>query len=94
MSAQSELAQPEVERLLQVMRDAPKPLLIHCQGGADRTGLAAALYVAGIEGRDEEAAEAQLSLTYGHIGIPWLSKAWPMNVTWERIEPWLGFPES
>lgn len=94
MSDSHELTQPEVERLLQVMRDAPKPMLIHCKAGADRTGLASALYVAGIEGRGEEAAEWHLSLAYGHISLPWISRAWPMNVTWERIEPWLGYPDS
>lgn len=94
MSASNELDQPQVEALLALMRDAPKPMLIHCMGGADRTGLASALYVAGIEGRGEMAAEWQLSLAFGHVGIPWVGKAWPMNVTWERIEPWLGYPES
>lgn len=91
MSASHALRGPEALRLIEVMRAAPKPLLIHCQAGADRTGLAAALYVAGIAKGSELAAEWQLSARYGHIGIPWLSKAWPMDQTWERIEPWLGF---
>ncbi|MBK4217406.1 tyrosine-protein phosphatase [Paracoccus caeni] len=94
MSASKELTFDEVQTLLEVMRNAPKPMLIHCQGGADRTGLASALYIAGIAGGGEEAAEWHLSLLYGHVGIPWVSAAWPMNVTWEDIEPWLGFPDS
>lgn len=94
MSASQELTKDEVQNLLQVMRDAPKPLLIHCQGGADRTGLASALYVAGIDNGDEFAAERQLSLRYGHVGIPGISKAWAMDVTWESIEPMLGFHDS
>lgn len=94
MSASHELTKDEVQSLLQVMRDAPKPLLIHCQGGADRTGLASALYVAGIDKGDEFAAERQLSLRYGHVGIPGISKAWAMDVTWEEIEPMLGFYDS
>lgn len=91
MSAGKALRGPEALRLIEVMRDAPKPLLIHCQAGSDRTGLASALYVAGIEGGSEAAAEWQLSLRYGHFGIPWLSAAYPMDETWEQIEPWLGF---
>lgn len=94
MSASNELDQQQVQALLKVMRDAPKPMLIHCMGGSDRTGFASALYVAGIERRGEMAAEWQLSLAFGHVGIPWVSKAWAMDQTWERIEPWLGFPDS
>ncbi|MBO9453696.1 tyrosine-protein phosphatase [Paracoccus sp. R12_1] len=94
MSAARSLDRAQVQDLLQVMRDAPKPLLIHCMGGADRTGLASALYVAGIAGGGEEAAEWQLSPIFGHIGIPGLSRAYPMDVTWEDMEPWLGFPDS
>lgn len=94
MSARKELTRPEIEALLAVMRAAPKPMLIHCLGGADRTGLASALYVAGIEGRGELAAEWQLSPAYGHVAVPVISKAWAMNRTWEQIEDWLGFQGS
>lgn len=94
MSAGKELDRAQVAALLDIMKTAPKPMLIHCLGGADRTGLASALYVAGIEGRGEEAAEWQLSLAYGHVGIPWISRAWAMDTTWEEMEAWLGFPDS
>lgn len=94
MSASRQLDRDQVQELLAVMEAAPKPLLIHCLAGADRTGLAAALYVAGIEGRGEEEAERQLSLSYGHVGLPWVSKAWAMDVTWEDIELMLGFEDS
>lgn len=86
MSASEELTAEQAHELLQIMRDAPKPMLIHCKSGADRTGLASALYVAAIDGRGEEAAELQLSPIYGHIGIPVVSAAWPMDMTWEQIE--------
>lgn len=94
MSASTALKPDEAERLIAVMRDAPKPLLIHCQSGADRTGLASALYVAGIAGGSELAAEWQLSPRYGHVGIPWISAAWPMDETWESLEHALGFGAS
>lgn len=94
MSAQAELTDAEVRALVQVMRDAPKPMLVHCRAGSDRTGIASALYLAGIEGRAEAEAEHQLSIRYGHVGLRWISKAWAMDETWERIEPWLGYPSS
>ncbi|MFC6637883.1 hypothetical protein GV827_06490 [Sulfitobacter sp. JBTF-M27] len=94
MSASTELTDKEVHALLDEMRKAPKPLLIHCKAGSDRTGIASARYVAGIEGRDEDEAEWHLSLAYGHISLPWISSAWAMDVTWERIESWLVFPDS
>ncbi|MFD2031462.1 tyrosine-protein phosphatase [Ancylobacter dichloromethanicus] len=50
------------------MKDAKKPILIHCQAGADRSGLASALYLAAIKKNSAEAeAEAQLSIRYGHF---------------------------
>ena len=94
MSASKQLTPAEAKQLIEVMRDAPKPLLIHCMGGADRTGLASALYVAGIDGGSESAAEWQLSALYGHISLPGISRAWAMDQTWERIEPHLGFFDS
>lgn len=94
MSDAKELTDEEVQALLAVMRDAPKPMLIHCKAGADRTGIASALYLAGIEGREEHEAESHLSFAYGHVGLPYVSRAWAMDVTWERIEPWLGYPDS
>jgi hypothetical protein len=46
---------------------AEYPMLIHCRAGADRTGLAAAIYVLQRTG-DLERARAQLALWYGHTG--------------------------
>jgi hypothetical protein len=43
-----------------------RPGLIHCKSGADRAGLAAALYVL-IEGGSSAQALAQLSWRFGHI---------------------------
>lgn len=94
MSDAKEMTPEQVRALIRVMREAPKPLLIHCRAGADRTGLASALYLAAIERRGEWASEAQLALSYGHVGVPVLSRAWAMNATWEKMEGWLGFPDS
>lgn len=66
----------------------PKPVLIHCMGGADRTGLAAALYLASL-GQGEAKAEAQISFRSGHALLP-VSAAWPMDQSWEAMEPSFG----
>jgi protein tyrosine/serine phosphatase len=93
MSSSHELTQEEAARLIELMRDAPKPLLIHCQAGADRTGLASALYLAAIEKRGETAAEGQMSIIYGHISLS-INHAYAMDRTFEKLEPWLGFSNS
>jgi protein tyrosine/serine phosphatase len=86
LSAQTELTEQQVNKLTAILRDAPKPLLIHCRSGADRTGLASLIYQAVIAGIGEDRAERQLSLRFGHFSIPVLSQAWSMDQTWERIE--------
>ena len=80
-------------QLAALLRDAPKPVLIHCRSGADRTGLEPALYLAAVAGSSEDAAEGQISLYYGHVSLP-VSAAWPMDRSWEVLEPWLGFSSS
>lgn len=90
---QDELTPDEVDRFLTIARSLPTPILIHCHAGSDRTGLASALYLAGVLKADEETAESQLSFRYGHVALP-LTAAWPMDETFEREEPRLGFPGS
>jgi len=90
MSASQELSVEQAAELVRLLRDAPKPILIHCQSGADRTGLASLLYLQQIAGKDEKTAEAQLSVRYGHIGIPYLSSAYAMDRTWEKLEKVFG----
>lgn len=94
MSAKHMVSQDDAEKLIAIMRAAPKPLLIHCQAGADRSGLAASLYLAAIEHADEDRSETQLSLKYGHFSVPWFSQAYPMDESWEILEPWLGYKDS
>jgi protein tyrosine/serine phosphatase len=94
MNASVQLNEAEAGRLIAVMRGMPKPLLVHCRHGSDRTGLAMSLYLAAISGADEETAEGQLSLWFGHFAVPVLSDAWPMDESWERLEKGLGFVES
>jgi protein tyrosine/serine phosphatase len=62
LSATREVDTSTLETLLAMLRQAPKPLWIHGQSGADRTGLVAALYLFAIEGQRAQAAAQQLSL--------------------------------
>lgn len=45
----------------------PRPLLIHCKSGADRAGLASALYLLDQTGADIDTAKRALSMRYLHI---------------------------
>lgn len=59
----------EISAILHTIKSMPKPILIHCQGGADRTGLICAAWkFVKTKGSVKEARE-QLSPIYGHI--PW-----------------------
>lgn len=90
MSARRELTDAQVDHLITLLRDAPKPILVHCKSGSDRTGLVSAIYVYTVAGRSEAVAERQISFRYGHIGIPYLSEAFAMDRNWERLEKRLG----
>ncbi|WP_245427573.1 dual specificity protein phosphatase family protein [Pleomorphomonas carboxyditropha] len=70
LSADLDLKPSQRDELLRIMSEAPRPLLIHCKQGADRTGLAAALYLRHGKQRSLKEAGKQLSIWYGHF--PWL----------------------
>ncbi|PIE21979.1 MAG: hypothetical protein CSA62_14635 [Planctomycetota bacterium] len=55
---------------LRLLDSTPRPLLIHCQAGRDRTGLAAAIYRHHVLGHAAEDAEDELAfLPYGHVPL-------------------------
>lgn len=93
MSSARELTQEQAAQLVDIMRNAPKPILIHCQAGADRTGLASALYLAAIAKTNEATAEGQMSIIYGHLPFSF-TRAYAMDRTFEKLEPWLGLSAS
>lgn len=93
MSAGQQLTQDRAAKLVAILKHAEKPILIHCKGGADRSGLASALYLAAVAKQGEEAGESQISIRYGHISLPF-APAYAMDLSFEAFEPWLGFPNS
>jgi len=76
-----EASMEEMEKIVQIIKDAPKPLLIHCKAGADRTSLASALYLHALKHEDD--AEREISIVYGHF--PWLgSKTVAMDRSFKK----------
>lgn len=74
------LPDDRLHALLALIEQAPKPTLIHCEAGADRTGLAAALYLLAIHGSDFSTASSELTLAKGHFPFIF-SKSGAMDVT-------------
>lgn len=68
IAAERPVAPGQLREILRIIRDAPKPMLVHCKAGADRTGLVSAVYLFS-RGAKPDQAEGQLSLRYGHF--PW-----------------------
>lgn len=61
-------AAPELGQLIDLLETCPKPVLIHCESGIDRTGLVAAVCVLLLDDAGSPArARAQFSPYYGHL---------------------------
>ena len=82
------ISEADLYKLLTVIRDAPKPLLIHCWHGSDRTGCAVAAGRIVFENWNVEDAIAELmKREYGHHkriypNIPALLR----KADWEKIK--------
>ena len=92
MSAIREVDTKTLKTILAILRQAPKPLWIHCLSGADRSGLIAALYLFAIEGQRAENAVQQLSLFYGHFPYLW-SRSGAMDRSFWRYVGRQALPE-
>jgi protein tyrosine/serine phosphatase len=89
MFAQTMTSRKNLIKLLNVYKLAPRPILIHCQSGSDRTGEAAALWVLEEQKKGQKIALKQLSIRYGHLRFYrpaktqliklWHGKDWLMN---------------
>lgn len=69
MSARQPPKRQALLQLYDLFHTLPRPILVHCKSGADRTGLAAALWQIWVEGKSVEEAMAQLSLRYVHLSF-------------------------
>lgn len=57
----------QLHRLVHIIETAPKPILIHCAGGADRTGLASAMSLLLLAHPDNDAIVDEISWQYDVI---------------------------
>jgi len=72
----------KMTKLVEIIKNAPKPLLIHCKAGADRASLASALYL--LDVKNDLSASDQISLKYGHF--PWFgSKTEAMGTSFKNF---------
>ncbi|WP_024789472.1 tyrosine-protein phosphatase [Lebetimonas sp. JH292] len=70
----------KINEVLKIIKDAKKPVLIHCRAGADRTGLVSAAYLYLIG----EKNNSMLSIKYGHF--PYLGS--PTKAMDESYKKW------
>lgn len=84
MSANREPSDAVLVALIDTLGTAQQPVLIHCEAGADRTGLASALYKLTVQHQSPQEADGQLSFWYGHF--PWLtSRTGAMDRTFWKV---------
>jgi protein tyrosine/serine phosphatase len=84
MSANREPNDALLATLIDTLSTAELPVLIHCEAGADRSGLASALYKFTVQHKTPQEADGQLSFWYGHF--PWLtSRTGAMDRTFWRV---------
>lgn len=83
LSARMEPDSTRLDSLRMLLRTAPTPFLIHCEAGADRSGLASALYALDELGQTPEEADRQL--TWRDLHFPWFGKSGAMDRTFWRV---------
>jgi hypothetical protein len=72
--------------LIDFMRSSPFPLLIHCKHGADRTGLAVAIYRMVCLNEPPDRAKQAFSIFHGHIPIAGTQR---LHDPLDEYEAWL-----
>ena len=87
MNSQYLSPKKQLIKLINIYEKAPKPILIHCWSGADRTGEAAALWVLQQQKQGKKQAVKQLSLRYGYFKRRKPAKRFLINI-WQNIT-WL-----
>jgi hypothetical protein len=85
LSARKELTAKQIRDLEDLLLRLPRPLLVHCNGGGDRTSFASALYEILVRHKAPEEASLQLSWNYGHFPYLWWSASSAMDRSFARV---------
>ena len=87
LSSQEMAPAVDFAKVVEAIKSAPEPILIHCANGNDRSGLASAMYLLMRTKTSIGEARQQLHLRYGHI--PWTKSACLGRVL-DNYEAWLA----
>jgi protein tyrosine phosphatase (PTP) superfamily phosphohydrolase (DUF442 family) len=79
-------APKDLQALVDQLDHAPRPILIHCRRGVDRTGLAASIALI-LEGSSVKEARKQMGMRYGYFS--WFSGS-NLGKVLDRYEGWLA----
>ena len=71
MSSRHEPTEQVIKYVTDAFNGSPRPVLIHCKRGSDRTGLVAAMWKVLVDKEPKSVAKKQLSLVYLHFPIGW-----------------------
>lgn len=77
----------EIRRLIEIFDQCEYPILLHCKQGADRTGLAAALYQMIYTDADYAEARRQCDVRFGHFPV---MTTVAMDRFFDQYEEWLS----
>lgn len=83
LSARMEPDSARLDSLRMLLRTTPTPFLVHCEAGADRSGLASALYA--LDELRQTPAQADRQLTWRDLHFPWIGKTGAMDRTFWRV---------
>lgn len=86
MSARRLPHREDLLALLELFEKAERPMLIHCQGGADRTGEASALYQMLYMNKTKEEALKMLTLKYHHLSWRMPAKRYFIKDLWQGVD--------
>ena len=90
LSAVRYVSARKIDSIMQVASSATKPILVHCQGGADRSSLFCAAWRLKCENASVENSSRQLSFVFGHVPF-FLNRTQAMDSSFHDYARFLGY---